>query len=78
MVRVTASVDRDARDRERAEARLAEKGMWLENDFSDDRQTVIDAVVYRRQLGVPHERVEVARSKFWRQSVSEALGIPAF
>ena len=64
--------------RERAEELLAEKGMWLESDFSDDRQTVTDAVVYRRQLGVPHERVEVARSKHWREAASNALGIPAF
>lgn len=64
--------------RERAEELLAEKGMWLENDWSDAPQTGTDAVVYRRQLGVLHERVEVARSKHWRQSVSEALGIPAF
>lgn len=63
--------------RERAEELLAEKGMWLSTDWSHD-ETVIEIVVYRRQFGVVHERVEVARAAHWRQAVSNALDMPAF
>lgn len=66
--------------RERAEELLAEKDMWLERDWPDDllARKTLDSVVYRRQPGAIHERVEVARAKHWREAVSDALGIPAF
>lgn len=77
---MTVSVDRDARDRERAEARLAEKGMWLEKDWNEAKNPPPDVVtIYlvcrRGEHGIPET---VATGTTWREACSNALEEPVF